>query len=117
MSDERGTSNKKVTKVGLIGEGGRTGGEKLKDKSQKESKHNQEGVQGKGKGESVEEGRRRPFSKGSDKVPVDGKRTPVSDVGGKAKKKQRREGVVGSGGGSVKIDRGKKGYRPCDKRR
>jgi hypothetical protein len=113
-----GTSNKKAAKVGLSGEGGRAGGEKLKEKRQKESKHKQEGVQGKGKGEAVEEGRRRPLSKGADKVAVGGKRPPpVSDVGGKAKKKQRREKVVGAGGGSVKIGIDRNKRCPCGKRR
>jgi hypothetical protein len=39
---------------GPYGEGGGAGGEKRKDKRQKDTKHKQEGIQGKGKGESVE---------------------------------------------------------------
>ena len=39
---------------GPRGEGGGAGGEKLKDKRQKETKHKQEGFQGKGKEEAVE---------------------------------------------------------------
>ena len=40
------------------------GGEKLKDKSQKETKHKQERFQDKGKGEVVEK-RKRPLSEGA----------------------------------------------------
>ena len=57
------------------------------------------------------------MSKGADKVAVGGKRPPVSDVGVKAKKKQRREGVVGAGGGSVKIGIDRSKRCPCGKRR
>jgi hypothetical protein len=39
----------KAAEEGPRGEGGGAGGEKLKDKRQKESKHKQEGLQGKGK--------------------------------------------------------------------
>jgi hypothetical protein len=49
---------------GPRGEGGGVGGEKLKDKRQKETKHKQQGVQGKGKGEAVEK-RKRPLSEGA----------------------------------------------------
>ena len=42
-------------------EGGGAGGEKLNDKRQKESKHKQEGFQGKGKGEAVEKRKRALF--------------------------------------------------------
>ncbi len=54
------------------------GGEKLKDKRLKETKHKLEGVQGKGTGEAVEN-RKRPLSEGA-------------DTGGKA---QRWQGVGG----------------------
>jgi hypothetical protein len=58
------------------------GGEKLKDKRQKETNHKQEGLQGKGKGETVEN-RRCASSKGL----------------GTAGKARRGEGVGGEGGG------------------
>jgi hypothetical protein len=61
--------------------------EKLKDKSQKETKHKQEGVQGKGKGEPAEE-RKRPLSYGAGTV---GKAQPGEGVGG-----------TEAGGGAVK---------------
>jgi hypothetical protein len=69
-------------------EGGAAGGEKLKDKRQKVTKHKQEGVQGKGKGEAVEK-RKRPLSEGA----------------GTARKAQRGEGkgVGGARGGAVKL--------------
>jgi hypothetical protein len=70
------------------GEGPRgEGGEKLKDKKQKETKHKQEGFQGKGKEEAVEK-RKRPLAEGA----------------GTAGKAQRGEGVggAGAGGGAVK---------------
>jgi hypothetical protein len=66
------------------------GGEKLKDKRQKETKRKQEGFQGKGKGEAAEK-RKRPLSEGA----------------GTAGKAQRGEGVggAGAGGGAVKEGR------------
>jgi hypothetical protein len=74
---------------GPRGEGARggVGGEKLKDKRQKETKHKQKGVQGKGKGEAVEK-RKRALPEGA----------------GTAGKAQRGEGVggAGAGGGAVK---------------
>ena len=45
-------------------EGGGAGGEMHKDKRQKETKHKQEGLQGKGKGEPVEK-RKHPLSEGA----------------------------------------------------
>ena len=50
--------------TGWGGEGGGAGGKKLKDKWQKETNHKQEGFQGKGKGEAVDQ-RKRPLSKGA----------------------------------------------------
>ena len=58
------------------------GGEKLKDKRQKETKQKQEGFQGKGKEETVEK-RKRPLSEGA----------------GTARKTQRGEEVDGAGTG------------------
>ncbi len=49
---------------GPHGEGGGEGGEKLKDKRQKETKHKREEFQDKGKGEAVEK-RKRPLSEGA----------------------------------------------------
>jgi hypothetical protein len=66
---------------------GGAGGEKLKDKRQKETKHKQEEFQGNGKEEAVEK-RKRPLSEGA----------------GTAGKALRGEGVggAGAGGGAVK---------------
>ena len=60
---------------GPRGEGGGEGGEKLKDKRQKETKHKREEFQDKGKGEAVEK-RKRPLSEGS------GAAGKTQDVGG-----------------------------------
>jgi hypothetical protein len=91
--DACGTGWGEVAEKGPHGEGGGAGGEKLKDKRQKETKHKQEGFQGKGKGEPVEMNRRRPLSEGA----------------GTAGKAQRGEGVDGTvaGGGAVKKGRAK----------
>ncbi len=50
---------------GSLGKEGGTGGEKLNDKRQKETKNKQEGFQGKGEGETVEKKRRCPLSEGA----------------------------------------------------
>jgi len=50
-----------ATEEGPRGEGDREGGEKLKDKRLKETKHKEGGFQGKGKGDTVEK-RKRPLS-------------------------------------------------------
>ncbi len=52
---------------GLCFEGGGTGGEKLSDKRQEETKHKQQGLQGNGKGETVEK-RKCPLSEGAGKA-------------------------------------------------
>jgi hypothetical protein len=84
------TGRGEAAQAGPHGEGGKT----LKDKRQKETKHKQEGVQGKGKEEAVEKGKR-----------------PLSEGAGTAGKAQRGEGVgvagegvgvAGEGGGAVK---------------
>ena len=64
----------------------------LKDKRQKETKQKQEGFQGKGKGE-----------------PVENRKRPLSEGAGTAGKVQRGEGVDGAGaaGGAVKKGRAK----------
>ncbi len=81
-------------KEGPLGEGGGVGDEKFKDKRQEETKHNQQGVQDKGKGESMEK-RKRPLSEGA----------------GTAGKTQRGKGVdgTGKGGGAVKKGPERKG--------
>jgi hypothetical protein len=63
------------------------GGKKLKEKRQKETKHKQQGCQGKGKGQAVEK-----------------RRHPLPEGVGTAGKVQRGEGVggAGAGGGAVK---------------
>jgi hypothetical protein len=77
--------------AGLRDEGGGAGGGKLADKRLKGTKHKQQGVQGKGKGEAGEK-RKRPLSEGAGT--------------GKA---QRGEGVAGAveGEGAVKKGRAK----------